>query len=166
MANVKRNLVTESAVVRQAAERLLEVVPQLMRFITSEAQSSDQLQAVTLPQLRVLGLLACKDRLPSELARELKITPATVSKIADLLVRRGLAERCSQSQDRRLTLLRISPTGTAQWRAAQEAMLAALGSLLAQFEPGELSHLQRELEHLQMLLRKHGPAVKDSERTS
>ena len=62
-------------------------------------------------QLRVLALLQCRCRLPSELARELRVTPATASETVDLLVRRGFITRGDEPLDRRQTPLSITEAG-------------------------------------------------------
>jgi DNA-binding MarR family transcriptional regulator len=125
-----------------AAEHLLDVVPRLMRLIASEAQASGISGALTVSQLRALGLLAREPRLPSELARELKITPATASEVADLLVRRGLVERSAMPEDRRLTLLRITLAGETLHQAARQRTLGALRRVLHRLDTPSLAALE------------------------
>ncbi len=144
---------------QQVAEQLLEVVPRLRRIIAAEAQASGTCGTLTMSQLRVLGLLVSGQRLPSELARQLGISPATASEVVDLLVRRGLVERRGQTEDRRLTPLCLTPAGLAQWSSARERVLAALVALLARVEPSDLSDLKRGLGSLAGRLREKTPAV-------
>ncbi len=136
----------------EAAELLLEAVPRLMRLIASEAQASGISEALTVSQLRALGVLARGQRLPSELARELRVTPATASEVADLLVRRGLVERGAHPEDRRVTLLRITPAGESLYTSARKRSLAALGSLLGRLTPTEAEALRRGLTPLLSIL--------------
>ena len=144
---------------QRVAEQLLEVVPRLRRIMAVEAQGGETCGTLTMTQLRVMGLLASGQRLPSELARQLRISPATASEVVDLLVRRGLVERRGQTEDRRLTPLCLTPAGLAQWSSARQRVLAALVALLAGLEPSDLSALERGLDSLAGVLRERASAV-------
>ena len=148
---------TYSPELLRAAEQLLEVVGPLRRLISAAGRTDDASGTLTMTQLRLLGLLVQRHQLPSELARRLEITPATASEIVDLLVRRGLVERCDQPADRRCTPLQTTPTGLSQWKAARERSLEALRELLSGLESSELSALERGLEALLALV--HGRAL-------
>ncbi len=128
-----------------------------MRLIAAEAQASGISGSLTVAQFRALGLLARGRRLPSELARELRITPATASEVVDLLVRRGLVERGALPEDRRLTLLRITPAGETLHQAARQRALAALRVLLSRLDPAGLAGLESGLAPLLDLLRQKPP---------
>ncbi len=143
-----------SGTAAKAAESLLDITPRLLRIIAMEAQASGISGSLTVSQLRALALLARGDRLPSGLARELRITPATASEVADLLVRRGLVERSARAEDRRLTLLRITSAGRAQYEAARARALNSLEGLLGQLDGPELVALEHGLEHLLALMEK------------
>ncbi len=122
-----------------------------MRLISAQAQT-DGAGPLTMTQLRVLGLLQRAPRLPSELARELRITPATASEVADLLVRRGLVERSARPQDRRATPLHIMPAGMVRLQAARDRATRALADLLGAMDDEERRKLEHCLETLQDLL--------------
>jgi len=138
--------------VQSAAEQLLEAVPRLMDLIAGEAQADGMDGSLTVTQLRVLGLLRRSERLPSELARELRITPATASEVVDLLVRRGLVARSEVPHDRRLTVLHITPAGASRLEAARARAVAGLQRLASQLSAGELAALQRGLAGLLAVL--------------
>ncbi len=133
---------------RRVAEHLLDAVPLLRRIISAESQASDPTGTLTFTQIRALSLLAQGRRLPSELARDLGITPATASEKVELLVRRGLVERSTQTEDRRLTPLRITPAGSERLAAARARSLAGLTRALEGLGPQELEALERGLEPL------------------
>ena len=130
------------------SEQLLEVVPRLMRIISAEAQSGDTGESLTTSQLRALGLMARRHRLPSELARAMGVSPATTTDMVDLLVRRGLVQRWERPGDRRATELRITPAGLDQHEAARRRALAALNALLDGIHPADLDALERGLDAL------------------
>src|SRR5581483_1450244 len=91
----------------RTAEHLLSVVPHLLRLIAIEAAGGDPNGGLSVTQISVMKAVRRGRRLPSEIARDLKITPATASGVIDLLVRRGLVEREDHPSDRRCTLLRL-----------------------------------------------------------
>ncbi len=125
-----------------AADLLLEVVPRLMQIISSEAQSGVSSTGLTYTQVRVLGKLVGGRRLPSEVARDLRITPATVSEVVELLARRGMVERRDDPEDRRVSVLVATPAGVEAWRSARSRALAALEALVSRLGPGEARALE------------------------
>lgn len=139
------------------AQQLLDLAPRLMRVVSVEAQASAE-APLSPPQLRALGLLASRPHLPSELAREMHITPATVSELADVLVRKGLVDRREQPEDRRCTSLVLTDAGNAQYSGARQRALLALRSLLTQLEDGTLVGLGAGLEAILVKLRSRSTA--------
>ncbi len=130
---------------RQAAESLLEAVPRLMRLISAAAQADGCDSALSLAQLRGLALLLSGRRLPSELARDLQVSPATASEMVESLVRRGLVVRGGRRDDRRLTLLTLTPEGERQLAASRERSLGAAESVLVRLNPEETEALHSAL---------------------
>ena len=128
------------------AELLLEVVPRLMQRISGEAQAGGPAGALTTSQLRVLNAVVRGRRLPSEVARELRITPATTSELVDVLARRGLIERRDDPEDRRVSVLYPTEAGIDAWRAGRDRALSALQSLISQLSPDETEALESGLE--------------------
>ncbi|MHB0869981.1 MAG: MarR family winged helix-turn-helix transcriptional regulator [Chloroflexota bacterium] len=119
-----------------------------MRLISSESQARDGSGSLTMTQLRALGLLKRGRRLPSELARDLGVTPATSSELVDLLVRRGMVERGDEPEDRRLTPLRVTSAGLTRLESSRARALAALDILLEGAEASELVALETGLKLL------------------
>jgi DNA-binding MarR family transcriptional regulator len=132
---------------RRVAETLLDATPRIMRLVSGAAQSSGG-TVLSMAQLRVLAILAGGRRLPSEVARELGISPATASELVELLVRRGLVERHEQPDDRRLTPLELTAAGANQLEESRARSVAALEALLARLSAEELEHLGKGLSAL------------------
>ena len=130
-----------------------------MRLVTIAAQASGGTGGLTMGQLRVLALLATGRRLPSELAHEIGIGPATASELAEALVRRGLVERRDQPGDRHLTPLQITAEGARQLEASRVRSLAALEGVLFRLSADELACLERALPSLLAAVRsEQGPS--------
>jgi DNA-binding MarR family transcriptional regulator len=67
---------------------------------------------VTLPQYRMLVVLAARGaQRTSDLAAELGVTPSTVTRTCDRLVRRGLAQRFQRVADRRVAWIALTEAG-------------------------------------------------------
>jgi long-chain acyl-CoA synthetase len=66
---------------------------------------------LTLPQYRVLGLLDGGPAVSSAIARRLAVRPPSVTGVVDGLVTRGLVERTSDPEDRRLVSLGLTDEG-------------------------------------------------------
>ena len=85
---------------------------------------------LTLPQYRVLALVATGSERATHLAGELALTKPTVSAMVESLVERGLIERASVSGDRRAVRLTVTPAGRRALRAAEDAMRARLETVI------------------------------------
>ncbi len=86
---------------------------------------------LSLPQYRVLGLLADGSTASSVLARQLAVSPPSVTAVVDGLVGRGLVERRADPQDRRRLTLLLTRDGKRLLAAADAAAEARLGEIAA-----------------------------------
>lgn len=85
---------------------------------------------LTLAQYRVLALVAEGDERSSLLAGRLALAKPTVTAVVDGLVERGYVAREAVSGDRRSQRLVVTRTGRKALASAEDAMAAALGSVL------------------------------------
>jgi long-chain acyl-CoA synthetase len=93
---------------------------------------------LTLPQYRVLAILADGSEAASGLAERLAVRPPSVTAVIDGLVSRGLVDRRQEDSDRRKVSLRITEEGT---RVVDEADRAVDEQL--SFIAGHLSNKDR-----------------------
>jgi long-chain acyl-CoA synthetase len=92
---------------------------------------------LSLPQYRVLALLADGSTASSVLARKLAVSPPSVTAVVDGLVARGLVERLADPEDRRRLTLLLTREGKRILAAADAAGEARLDEIAASFEePG------------------------------
>lgn len=84
---------------------------------------------LTLPQYRVLLLVAGGDRRASRLAGRLAVAKPTVTAVVDGLVERGLVVREPEPEDRRATRLVITRAGRRALERAERAMTRRLAQL-------------------------------------
>jgi long-chain acyl-CoA synthetase len=89
---------------------------------------------LSLPQYRVLSLLADGSSASSVLARKLAVSPPSVTAVVDGLVARGLVERRDDPEDRRRLTLLLTRDGKRLLAAADVAGEARLDDIAASFE--------------------------------
>jgi DNA-binding MarR family transcriptional regulator len=94
---------------------------------------------LSLPQYRVLALVAAGDERATHLAGRLAITKPSVSAVVDGLVERGYLAREPVADDRRAVRLCVTKAGTAALATAEAAMAERLEPLVgAVDDPGAL----------------------------
>jgi DNA-binding MarR family transcriptional regulator len=85
---------------------------------------------LTLPQYRVLGLLAGGDARASHLAHRLAVSKPTVTALVDSLVERGYVSREAAAGDRRAITVSITRTGRRAISRTAIALRAALDDVV------------------------------------
>src|SRR5689334_4120251 len=97
------------------ARLLLETIPSLMRGIGGTMRQSKigDDEQLTMGQLRMLEMISCAPFSLGELASRHHVTPSTMSRAIDVLVRRDWVERRSDPNDRRQVILTLTPDGQA-----------------------------------------------------
>src|SRR4051794_30208129 len=89
---------------------------------------------LTLPQYRLIALIAGGDERASDVAERLALARPAVSAPIDPLVERGLLERPTIDTDRRAVRLTITADGARLMGATQDAMRTRLDEVLAHAE--------------------------------
>ena len=85
---------------------------------------------LTLPQYRVLALVASAPERASALAERADVTKATLTGVIDSLVQKQWVERAEVEGDRRGVSLALTPSGQAVLHDAETAMVEWLASIL------------------------------------
>lgn len=135
---------------------LLALLPRLVAVVRSGSREmpSAALQVVeecglgprhggVLAQLALSGSQSV-----SELSQRLGVTLATASLLVGELSRAGLVERREDTEDRRRTLVSLTPTHVPMFRAIAEERVALLDRALAQLEPADRQGLVNGLRVL------------------
>lgn len=138
---------------RACAELALEAIPALMRQLHGLLREwpvpGDD--PPTMGQFRLLRMLSCREHSLGELAATHHVTPSTMSRSVDVLVRRAWVERLSDPHDRRQLVLRLTDEGVAQLQAMERRSRDALTQLIEQLDPNERTRLYDGLAILQGL---------------
>ena len=109
--------------------------PELCRAVRTLAHASRGLERavtpLTLPQYRILALIADAPERASRLAQRVDVTKASLTGVLDALETRGFIERTEVHGDRRGVTLVLTAAGTAALAHADAATTAWLESVLA-----------------------------------
>src|SRR5262245_45093057 len=108
MASMKDSA-AQSAGSRVVARRLLYIATLVAR--TAAAEMRHARPPVAPAQIAVLAQHAARPSIMIELARAHAVGLPTISKSVDMLVRRGWVDRQEGKQDRRKTVVRLTPRG-------------------------------------------------------
>jgi DNA-binding MarR family transcriptional regulator len=122
-----------------AARELLHVVMLVMRTVAAEMRRSRRPLAPT--QMGSLMRIAAGPCTMSELARHMAVSLPTISKSADMLVRRGWVERWADKRDRRQSMVRLTPRGRRVLADIQQRAERHVAETLAPLAPAERSQL-------------------------
>jgi long-chain acyl-CoA synthetase len=101
---------------------------------------------LTLPQYRVLGILAEGSAAASGLAGRLAVRPSSVTAIIDGLVARGLVDRRQEDADRRKVEVRLTPEGVQTLAAADAVVDEYLVAIAGHLPDKEEAMALRSLE--------------------
>jgi DNA-binding MarR family transcriptional regulator len=96
---------------REAARRLLEVMPLVMRTVAAELRAAGELPAPA--HFPLLHLLSEQPRTLSELAAFRGVSLPSMSSSVTTLVARGWIKRLTPGADRRVVMLEVTPGGRA-----------------------------------------------------
>lgn len=119
----------------------------LLRQAMEEVGGEERL---SLPQLRCLQAMARADghALTTRLARDLGVTPPTMTRTLDGLVERGLVERRPDPTSRRQIALDLTAAGREELARHEAAVRQRVGRLLARLAPATKQHLLAALTEL------------------
>jgi long-chain acyl-CoA synthetase len=101
---------------------------------------------LTLPQYRVLAILADGNEAASGLAERLAVRPPSITAIIDGLVTRGLVDRRHEDSDRRRVSVRITDEGGRMVAEADRAVDEQLNSIAAHLSNKDRGTALRSLE--------------------
>ncbi|MEV7175440.1 MarR family winged helix-turn-helix transcriptional regulator [Kitasatospora sp. NPDC093679] len=110
-------------------------------------------QGLGLGQFELLEII---DRVPEcrvlDIVGELAITVGAVSKAVDRLVAAGWCQRVAHPQDRRSSVLRLTPAGEKQLSASRPVVEGELASLTSTVPPDDLARIASTLAALRAAL--------------
>lgn len=145
---------TDTPNAHECARMLLTTIPSLMRSLKAcmRAPATADDEPLTLGQFRMLSMLSYAPCTLGELANQHNVTPSTMSRTIDLLVRKQWVERRDDPNDRRQVILTLTTAGAATHSAMRQHTEDALAGLLEQLSDAERNQIYGGLAALRTLL--------------
>jgi DNA-binding MarR family transcriptional regulator len=140
-------------------ERVSALLRRLARLRDRRSRQLQHELGLTGPQLATLQLLERAGALtPGALAREVDLSPATVTGLLDKLEAKELVERTRSTTDRRSVVVRPTAQARALLEATQPALHTGWSARLMQLPEEDRALLLRALELLTTLLHEEADA--------
>jgi DNA-binding MarR family transcriptional regulator len=95
-------------------------------------------QELSLPQYRLLAMVATGDERATQLAGRLTLSKPTVTAVVDGLVERGMLARSEVAGDRRAVRLTLTPAGRSALAGTEATMGEQLARLMARCDDPQL----------------------------
>ena len=121
----------------------------VMRAVIFENKPLPELDALPLAQMRLLwAVFYGAQATMKDYSERLGVSQSTVTQLAERLVRRGLIERLSDPEDRRVVRLHVSQAGSQIMRTAKDQEHQTLQAIWQAITPEEQQAIMRGLELL------------------
>ncbi len=132
---------------KEIATSFFEVGPLFIKLLKSEIRAVAK-GDLTQPQYRILALIHRGLDTVSQLALHLGVSQPAMSKMVDMLVKRGLLCRQEDPRDRRQSRLALSSQGLKDYRILRQAGVQRLGRQIESLSVEERKKLERALHDL------------------
>lgn len=133
--------------------QILVALRQITRAIDLHSKQLTKTVGLTAPQLLVLQALEKTGRAkPSDIAREVHLSQATITSIVDRLIRAGLADRERNLTDRRVVEVVLTDAGRARIQEAPALLQEGFVERFNRLEPWEQSQLIAAVQRLASMM--------------
>jgi DNA-binding MarR family transcriptional regulator len=136
----------------ETAGRLLRLMPRFQRWAATTVQANRDGQDLSLRQLAVIYLIREGVVFPSELARQLRISPAVVTGLLDRLAQRGYVQRVADASDRRRLRLALTDAGLAASVTVEHLLSRDVAEYLSHVPAADLESVGRALDLLERVV--------------
>ncbi|HEV3309682.1 MAG TPA: MarR family winged helix-turn-helix transcriptional regulator [Chloroflexota bacterium] len=107
---------------------------------------------VGITELGVLATIQQGIELPSVIARTVSLDPARVTRIVDVLARRGYVERGADADDRRRCPLRLTTAGRERLDTGRAALSTSMIDVIGRLPTAKQSQLTDAVERIRVIL--------------
>ena len=135
----------------RSAEDILRAIRRILQSITIHSKKLYRQAGLTVPQmlcLRAIGGADHDEVTAAEVARQVQLSPATVTGILDRLERYGLIVRERRSKDRRKICLSLTPEGTERMESLDPSLQDRFLVRLMSLEESDRQDILRTLGRL------------------
>jgi DNA-binding MarR family transcriptional regulator len=129
-------------------DEVVDAVLHAANRIRTAADSALRAAGLSLSGYKMLRALGEGELSMRQLSDVLHVVPRTVTDLAEGLTGRGLVERQSHPEDRRVTLLRLTPAGREQLSQARQIAHRTNRATVSDLNPTERETLRRLLRRI------------------
>jgi len=123
-------------------------------FLRPHGQDDPCCGELSAAEARALATASTGDcRTVQDIAGSLGVTRSGATRVVDRLEKRGLANRCCSSVDRRCTCVEVTPTGHEAIAVAAQAFSTRLEAILAPLDAAQRLQLDQSLAALATCIR-------------
>jgi len=139
------------------AHEVLRTIRQIVRKVSEHSKTMYREVGLTVPQLMCLKAIGDLEHESDEVtvvmvARQLTLSPATVSRIVDRLARAGLVIRERRAKDRRKVCLSLAESGLKRYQKLPVPLQELFVQRLSALPPKERTSLLASLRHIAELM--------------
>jgi DNA-binding MarR family transcriptional regulator len=132
------------AALLQQAQFVSSTISRITRMV-SAIDMNDPAVQLPIAQFRVCSILSEGPRTMTSLSRELGVTLSAMTQIADRLERTQLVERVTESDDRRVKSLQLTPHGTDIMLSRSQRRIHRVARALESLSPEAREQITRAL---------------------
>ncbi|MBK9712930.1 MAG: MarR family transcriptional regulator [Kouleothrix sp.] len=142
----------------ECAKLLLETIPGLMRSMKGALRPTrvSEDEPLTMHQLRMMDRLRCRPLSLGDLAALQQVTPSTMSRAVDVLVRKAWVARQNDPNDRRQVVLTLTEEGVTAHEAWLEHTQDVITQMISRLDDDERARLYDGLTILRNLMELSG----------
>ena len=141
--------------VQSFADRMVELIPRMMREISRRESNYFSRGKISVPQLSVLGHLARRGDCPMhELARVLGVSRPAATGLVDRLITQGLAVRRGDAADRRVIRVSLTAKGRKIHSSIWEQKRRVIAQVFGRIRAADRAHYLKTLEQVVGILSK------------
>ena len=136
-------------------DSLVRIYGDIMWIEENELRKS-KFNDLTMREMHAIHAISMYDhKSTSEVAKELHLTPGTLTSMADRLVRKGYVIRLRSEDDRRVIRLGLTKKGRVVYRAHEAFHNMIVKSFLKDLDATEIKTIEKALWNLEQFLREH-----------
>lgn len=137
---------------------MLTVLTPLVRYLGRRLRERG---AISVERFKALHVLQARPLRSSDLAGQIVLSPAALTRLADGLVADHLAMRIANSADRRSVMLALTDSGRAELARGEQVVAEALDEVLERLTPAERRRLEAAFGDLRRVFDPASPAHRE-----
>lgn len=140
---------------QKISEALVQIYSNILRIEENELRKS-QFNNLTIQEMHAINAISMYDhKTASEVAKELHLTPGTLTSTINRLAKKGYVERIRSDDDRRIVRLGLTRKGRVEYRAHAAFHEKLVKKFLKGFNDEEVQVIYRALRNLEDFMAGH-----------